>query len=432
VISPIEKYLCKRAALDARPLVASSVLDVDQVVVIPAYAEESFLFHTLASLGANPTEDRERTLVICVVNNRAEDSMEVKRENQRVLTELDAARREGRYGLRLAVVDAASEKCELPPREGVGAARKIGLDWGLAVLASTGADLAILLSLDADTLVEANYLPAVRAHYANHNSWAATTAYAHALDNDAIVQYELYLRCHALWLRHAGSPYWRTALGSRITCSAEAYAAVGGMNRRTAGEDFYFLQELVKTGDVRDIAITCVHPSGRASRRVPFGTGPRVHAATSGQGDAILAYNPEAYRVLRAWLGLAEKSLDAPGDRLLRDAEAIHPALASFLRASKFEKAWESLRDNHRDDARMVREFHRWFDGLKTLRAIHALRDAAFPSQDPAIILPWLVALTGLDEIAFAEAHKNGPAAVLAFLRESERLLYSSRLLALQ
>ena len=35
-----------------------------------------------------------------------------------------------------------------------------------------------------------------------------------------------------------------------MTCTAKSYVATGGMNRRMAGEDFYFLQKLAKTDGV--------------------------------------------------------------------------------------------------------------------------------------------------------------------------------------
>jgi len=52
-----------------------------------------------------------------------------------------------------------------------------------------------------------------------------------------------------------------------IACTAQAYIAVGGMVRRQAGEDFYFLQKLAKRGPIHEIADTTVRPSPRRSDR---------------------------------------------------------------------------------------------------------------------------------------------------------------------
>jgi len=145
----------------------------------------------------------------------------------------------------------------------------------------------LLLSLDADTRVEPNYLESVRAHFADPYAWAAVIAYAHPIEGTpeeqaAIASYEILLRYHVLGLRWAGSPYAFPSIGSTIVCRAEAYVAVSGMNRRRGGEDFYFLQQLAKTGGVGFINTTTVRPSGRPSSRVPFGTGAYVRQFLDG------------------------------------------------------------------------------------------------------------------------------------------------------
>jgi len=66
----IARYL-ERCGETGKPLVATAVRSgIDQAVVIPALAEEWSLFDTLISLCANSPADLERTLVLCVVNNR--------------------------------------------------------------------------------------------------------------------------------------------------------------------------------------------------------------------------------------------------------------------------------------------------------------------------------------------------------------------------
>ena len=81
---------------------------------------------------------------------------------------------------------------------------------------------------------------------------------------------------YVIGLSYAGSPYAFHAIGSTMSCTAEAYAAVRGMNRRTAAEDFHFLDKLAKLGRIGHIEKTTVFPSPRTSHRVPFGTGQRM------------------------------------------------------------------------------------------------------------------------------------------------------------
>ena len=404
---PIRRYLGKRADLVSRPLVASGPLhDIEHVVVIPVLAEEDYLFETLASLAANPEAALARTLVICVVNNRAvpHARLEDIEENRRTLTRLDAlvhGRDSAVKGsLRAAYVDASSPGRELPPKDGVGLARKIGMDRGLSVLHDAQATRGVLLSLDADTLVQPNYIEAVRQHFTRPDAWAGVTAYAHRLDGSSdeitgILCYELFLRYHAMGLAYAGSPYAFAAIGSTIACRAEAYAAVSGMNRRQAGEDFYFLQELAKTGRVDAIRTTKVYPSCRASERVPFGTGQRVRRFSEGRQKALTAYHPKCYRILKQWLAVVANSLDAPAQTLLSRAGEVCPHLAAFLEANGFERAWDGFRAHSPDARRAHAQFHRWFDGLKTLRLIHHLRDNGFPRQDLFQAIDVLLTMTG-------------------------------------
>lgn len=189
-----------------------------QAVVIPVLAERGHLFSTLASLAGNAPDKLERTLVICVVNNRPcpYTSAEAIENNQRtleILRELGRGRlppfEEGggfliedcrrilQGRLRLAYVDASSPGRELPLKQGgVGLARKIGLDAALCVMDFTGSDPGLLLCLDADSPVDRNYLSAVRRFYEGRKPGAAVVPYAHPLPANpkllaAIVRYEL-------------------------------------------------------------------------------------------------------------------------------------------------------------------------------------------------------------------------------------------------
>ena len=400
----LQQYLDKRADLERWPLVAASTDAVDQVVVIPVLAEKDYVFRTLDSLARIPAAELCRTLVVCVVNNRAlpfADAAQLE-QNRETLERLDArvhkSEAGGEASLRFAYVDAASPGHELPEKGGVGLARKIGLDWGLLVLKDSPASCRLLFSLDADTLVEPNYLSAVRDHFEAHNGWAAAVAYAHPLDDPpdevaAIVCYELFLRYHVMGLEYARSPYAFPTIGSTIVCRAEAYAAVGGMNQRQAGEDFYFLQQLAKTGRVDRVFTTTVHPSSRPSARVPFGTGMGVRRFLAGREAEYALYHPESYRILRDWLALVAANLDADAAPILASANDACPQLAAFLDREGFAETWTRLRHNAKDARQLHDQFHRWFDALKTIRLIHCLRDNGFPQQDMfesiATLLAW-------------------------------------------
>ncbi len=389
-MNQVASYLRKRAIMAPWHVECGNIEGIDCAVVIPALAERATILETLRSLAANPARELERTLVVVVVNNRAPGVARAQDiDDNRETLELLRGMLRGparASGLRLALIDASSEGLELPPKGGVGLARRIGLDAALRALQEAGADdAAVLLSTDADTLVEPNYLEAVRHHFERPNAWAATVAYAHRLEGTdagiaAILAYETHLRCHVLGLRMAGSPYAYSTVGSTIICSARAYAAAGGMNRRQAGEDFYFLQQLAKTGHVDAISTTTIHPAPRASHRVPFGTGRWVQQRLDGRQE-LVTYHPEGYRILEAWLSLIrESSGAAPGKILAEMGRANRPA-AEFLARQGFADCWDKLQENSPNQRVFLAQFHRWFDAFKTLKFLHHLRDNGYPLQ---------------------------------------------------
>ena len=191
----------------------------------------------------------------------------------------------------------SAENC--PPKQGVGLARKIGLDLALPLLDYGGGD-PLLVCLDADTLVQPDYLPAITRHFARSTAGGAAIPYRHRPAADpagqgAIDRYELFLRAYVLGLELAGSPYAFHTVGSAMACRASAYVASGGMNRRLAGEDFYFLQQVHKTSGVAPLAGTVVHPSPRSSHRVPFGTGRAVGDMLAEGEQRLLFYQPVCF-----------------------------------------------------------------------------------------------------------------------------------------
>ncbi len=389
----------RNADIERRPLIAGCPDGVEQVVVIPAMAENSYLFDTLESLATNRGGIVARTLAVCVVNNRRPGvaAGAVLAENAATLERLEQIVREDAYApLRVGYIDASSPGCELPESDGVGLARKIGMDRALRVLCECDSSCPVLLSLDADTRVAPNYLEAVHEHFAEERTGGAVVAYAHRFDGSprevaGVIVYELFLRYHSLGLAYAGSPYALYGIGSTITCTGGAYAAVSGMNRRQAGEDFYFLEKLVKTGRVEPLRSTVVLPSSRASSRVPFGTGPRVRDFDATNPECYAVYNVESYAILRRWLLTATTSLDESAETLMKRAGQIALPLSSYLDSICFSENWDTLKRNAPDPERFAAQFHRWFDGLKTLRLIHHLRDNGYPDQDMFVALPALL-----------------------------------------
>jgi hypothetical protein len=151
------------------------------------------------------------------------------------------------------------------------------------------------------------------------------------------------------------------------------------MNRRAAAEDFHFLNKLAKIGSIGVIETTTVFPSPRPSDRVPFGTGRRVLRFMAGGTDEYRLYHPRIFGILREWLSDMAADLDRGPEAIMDDARKIHPELERYLDLSGFPKDWQGIRRNCPDPLHLRRQFHVWFDGLKTLKLVHHLSRSVFP-----------------------------------------------------
>jgi hypothetical protein len=419
----IEKYLRTYGASPRRSLIASSVEGIELAIVIPALAERSSLFRTLASIARNPSRDLQRTLVICVVNNHRPPlaaGTEIL-DNQETLQALKSLmfrhpaypihpdnllqdlRKITGSGLRLAFIDASSAGLEIPDKDGgVGTARKIGMDAALDIIDTQGEGGGIICCLDADTLVEENYVSAVCKHFSKTGDPGAVVAYAHQKPANrdieaAICCYEIFLRSYVMGLSYAGSPYAFHSIGSTMVCTAKGYLGVRGMNRRTAAEDFYFLNKLAKIGNIGTISETIVFPSARPSKRVPFGTGRRVLRFMTGGIDEYHIYDPRIFIILGEWLNRMGDDPDKDLKAIMTGARRIHVCLEEYLCLSRFNMDWQIIRQNCSDPGHLRRQFHVWFDGLRTLKMVHHLSRSAFPLVPMFDGLKDLIALTDQD-----------------------------------
>jgi Glycosyl transferase family group 2 len=376
-------------------------------VVIPALAESATLFATLSSLADNPPELCERFLILVVVNQRADAPPADKSDNQATL-KLLAAGDPQLSRLKLAWVDVASPGLEMPIScGGVGLARRIGLDLALSRLDGLNGD-PILVCLDADTLVRPDYLPALVRHFEQSRCGAAVIPFCHrrgatAESDRIIMRYELFLRSYVLGLALAGSPYAFHSVGSAMACRATAYVKIGGMNSRSAGEDFYFLQQLARTVGVEPLTGTVVRPSPRASHRVPFGTGRSVSRMLANGEREQLFYHPECFRVLGAWLTLIAEQPDTDGCSMREQAGGISSCLGEFLDLNRYEEIWGKLRRNNPGQKALLKAFHGWFDGLKTMKLIHHLSAGPFPRCEPEGALAELFEWGGLAPVSGIE-----------------------------
>jgi hypothetical protein len=104
----------------------------NNIIVIPALDEYSFINDLIDSLQQNDYEYLSDTLIIVVINNSAEDDSRVINENQKTIEILRDKINDPNSGLNMTLIDASSRGNELPSKSaGVGLARKIGMDLAL-------------------------------------------------------------------------------------------------------------------------------------------------------------------------------------------------------------------------------------------------------------------------------------------------------------
>ena len=368
----------------------------NNIVVIPAINEFDNILRLLHSLSLNDPEYFQSTLFLFVINNAKDINAEIKSDNFRTIEFLRRIIDKNDFNdeliksilerkMNISIVDASGSGKELPDKDaGVGLARKIGMDIALRYFDYKSNSKKILICLDADCSVESNYLSSVVSTFNMQKMNAGYVTYEHKLPENekeklAIVCYEIFLRYFLLGLKYANSPFAFPSIGSTMVCDVESYCKIGGMNKRKAAEDFYFMEKLAKITKIHEIKDTKVHPSSRSSWRVPFGTGKRVNRFISETHEEYLLYNPESFNVLKNWLELFTASSNTDTGIILDKAGIIHPQLKIFLELNLFAESWNKIIKNAKSEEQIKKQKLMWFDGFRTLKLIHFLRDNAFP-----------------------------------------------------
>ncbi len=383
----IQKYLNKYSPARNKVELSGKQLQVDTIIVIPVIDEFNNLQKLIRSLSINDPLHLSHTLILFVINNPASAPSNVKEENKKTISflrSLMAGHLSDYSGLKIGMIDASTPGNELPEKTaGVGLARKIGMDEALLSF-SPDAEFPLLVCLDADCMVSPNYIETIRMEVAANRYHAAAMQYEHPveqLDGDvqrAIVCYELFLRYYTLGLNYAGSPYAFHTIGSTIICSVEAYIKAEGMNKKKAGEDFYFLEKLGKMYPVHTINNALVYPAARSSWRVPFGTGRSIERFLKDDSNEYLLYSLESFVVLKKWLHFFNNGSSALTADYLTFAKSLSSCLYDFLIENNFAADWDKIFSGPAHQVNIQKKI--WFDGFRTLKLMHHLRDNEFPN----------------------------------------------------
>ena len=368
-------FYMSRYGFTDRLISESPSVNLNIVVVIPCY-KESDLKSSLQSLldCALPKCDVE---VIVVINASELESEEVKalnlityHETIEFMQEWNSSRITGYVLLHH----------DLPKKHaGVGLARKIGMDEAVRRFEFLEKPRGIIVCYDADSSCDANYLVELEKHFKeNCLTNACSIHFEHPLVGeryssriyDAITDYELHLRYYIQIQKWCGFDHAFQTIGSSMAVRSDIYQKQGGMNKRKAGEDFYFLHKVIPLGDFSELKTTKTIPSPRQSDRVPFGTGRAVNEILEANDDDYLTYAPETFISLKPFFDSIDHLFE--NETVANDCEEL---VYSFLRTQGFDQNLLEIRKQSKTIETFRNRFFRWFNGFMLMKFAHYSRD---------------------------------------------------------
>ncbi len=357
--------------------------DMKVCMVIPCYHEPDICI-TLDSL-AGCAPPRYPVEVLIIVNHSHDDTETVKSRNRNTVKEIKEWKMINSLPW-LNIHVLAFE--DFPPKHaGVGLARKIGMDEALYRFADINY-CGMIVCLDADCTVENNYLQALEQAQIAYFPQSCTVYFEHDLQKvndpalrEGIIHYELFLRYYINALAYSHYPFAMHTVGSCMAVRADTYALSGGMNRRKAGEDFYFLHKIVPLGDYHTIQNTTVYPSARLSDRVPFGTGKAQQDWLKDKESRSFAYHPDTFEALKHMMKSVTQLYHLPdgGDF---SSLSLPRSLQQFLHDQGFGIKLQEMKANSSNYQTFLKRFFSWFDGFEVLKFVHYCRDNYYAPLD--------------------------------------------------
>ncbi len=399
LIQNLFKNYIKRSGTPSEPLITPPIKPNCKLsVVIPCFNEPDLI----SSLNAITSNDLDSDIyeVIVVVNHSEQASDAQRGQNKKTLSD-------SFEWLKSTRIDSVHliQSFDLPHKHaGVGLARKIGMDEASRRFSEINTN-GIILCFDADTLCQPNYLKGVLSYFDQHPKRVACSIHFehpfsdmdNGLQRDAIVNYELHLRYFIDFQRFIGIPHALQTIGSSMAVKTSAYLKEGGMNRRKAGEDFYFLHKFIKNGECGELNSVHTTPSPRESDRVPFGTGKAIGEQLKSNSE-YLTYNPKSFNTLKEIINSV--------DRFYTNSDSSHLTESNqlFLKEQKFQLVLNSITKRSTTLERFQKHFFNWFDAFMVMRYMHWFRDHHFLNVNLTTALEELNSQSSADQGTGLEA----------------------------
>lgn len=351
------------------------------IVVVPAY-NESGICRMLDSL-SECIKPECRVEVIIVVNAPPDASEECIRNNELTIQNIEGWKKQHKECFfRLFSFIAAPVV-----GWGVGMARKTGMDEAARRFNSIDKPDGVILNLDADCLVRKTYLISVFNELMKKKDRSACSIYfEHPLSGDdfpsktyeSIALYELHLRYYLQALAYTGFPSVFHTVGSAMAVKALPYIKAGGMNRKQAGEDFYFIQKLIPAGGYFSLNSTAVYPSPRESFRVPFGTGASIGKMANSSGSSLLTYNLNAFTDLRFFFSITEAFYNCNKKELAELYSSLPVGMKSFISETELTEVLNEIKNNTSGYMSFRKRYFGWFNMFKVVKYLNFVHQSHF------------------------------------------------------
>jgi hypothetical protein len=366
---------------------------LSMVVMIPCLKEPAIV-QTLESLWACEEVDAYCEVIVAV-NDSEDSSQRVKDFNLHTYEQLKRWKVNDRERLVLHPLYARSVNAKFA---GAGMARKIGMDEAIRRFNAINRPDGVIVSLDADCLVSANYMREIEKLFTSVKSCiGATINFSHRMEEmedkkqqEGIRLYENYLRYYKDALAYTGYPHAIDTIGSAFAVRAEAYVRQGGMNRRQAGEDFYFLHKLTRLGRLAEITNACVYPSARVSDRVPFGTGAAMGKWMNQTDDLNLTYCFEAFKDLKQLFDQTAQFYKTGKQQYDEILNTLPLAIKSYLEGISFEEKLTEVNRNSSSLETFKKRFFQTFDAFQVMKFLNYAHEHFYSRQPLLEAIAWL------------------------------------------
>ncbi|MEN8249232.1 MAG: glycosyltransferase [Bacteroidota bacterium] len=386
-------------------------------VVIPCFNEPD-ITPTLNSL--NNCTSVPGVEVIIIVNEPDNCNEEIRKQNLVTIQEIEKWRAQTDTNFKLLVHHLVARKKDA----GVGLARKVGMDEAARRFETVKNPKGVICCFDADATCEPNYLVSIQHHFVMpaKRPHGASIYYEHDIDDEiplmsnGIIQYELHLRYYSHALAYTGFPYPFQTVGSSMVVRSDIYQKIGGMNKRKAGEDFYFLHRVMPTGNYINIKDTVIYPSARISDRVPFGTGKAMQKWQEENPEEYYTYNLHSFTDLKQLFSKRNDFFSSTKETTDALISSMPESIQSFLQDEAFESIIVRLKKQSTNLVNFEKNWFHFFDGFKVLKFLHFARDHYHPNKPVKEEAGELVSPTNME----AKATKESARDWLLFYREQD------------